>query len=113
MKLMETAEKKLSFTDIIKGEKPVLVDFYADWCGPCKMMAPILKEVKSRMGDDLTIVKIDTEKNPDVAIHYQVRGIPTLILFKNGQILWQQSGVMVADQLEAIINQKLEEHAEL
>lgn len=110
---METAEKKLSFTDIIKGEKPVLVDFYADWCGPCKMMAPILQELKGRMGDDLMIVKIDTERNPDIAIHYQVRGIPTLILFKNGQILWQQSGVMYAEQLEAIINQKLEEHAEL
>lgn len=109
---MDTAEKKMSFTEIIKGEKPVLVDFYADWCGPCKMMTPILKEVKKRMGDDLTIVKIDTEKNPDVAIRYQVRGIPTLILFKEGQILWQQAGVMVADQLETTINQKLKEYAE-
>lgn len=109
---METTEKKLSFTDIIKGEKPVLVDFYADWCGPCKMMAPILKELKSKMGDDLTIVKIDTEKNPDVAIHYQVRGIPTLILFKEGQVLWQQAGVMSANQLHTIINQKLKEYAE-
>lgn len=109
---MNTAEKKLSFKEIIKGETPVLVDFYADWCGPCKMMAPILKEVKNRMGEDLTIVKIDTEKNPDIAIHYQVRGIPTLILFKEGQILWQQAGVMVADQLEAMINQKLKEYAE-
>lgn len=109
---MDTAEKKMSFTEIIKGEKPVLVDFYADWCGPCKMMAPILKEVKNRMGDDLTIVKIDTEKNPDVAIRYQVRGIPTLILFKEGQILWQKAGVMVADQLESIIKQKLKEYAE-
>lgn len=109
---MDTAEKKMSFEDIIKGEKPVLVDFYADWCGPCKMMAPILKDVKNRMGDDLTIVKIDTEKNPEVAIHYQVRGIPTLILFKEGQIIWQQAGVMAANQLEAIINQKLKEYAE-
>lgn len=110
---METAEKKVSFKDIIHGDKPVLVDFYADWCGPCKMMAPILQELKGRMGDNLMIIKIDTERNPDVAIHYQVRGIPTLILFKKGQILWQQAGVMAADQLEAIINQKLEEHAEL
>lgn len=109
---MDKAEKKRSFTEIIKGEKPVLVDFYADWCGPCKMMEPILKEVKNRMGDELTIVKIDTEKNPDVAIRYQVRGIPTLLLFKEGQILWQQAGVMVADQLESIIKQKLKEYSE-
>lgn len=110
---METVEKKMSFTDVIKGDTPVLVDFYADWCGPCKMMPPILKELKQRLGDEITIVKVDTEKNPDVAIHYQVRGIPTLILFKKGQILWQQAGVMPAAQLENIINQKLEQHAEL
>jgi thioredoxin 1 len=110
---METVEKKMSFTDVIKGDQPVLVDFYADWCGPCKMMVPILKELKQRLGDEITIIKVDTEKNPDVAIHYQVRGIPTLILFKKGQILWQKAGVMAAAQLEDIINQKLEQHAEL
>lgn len=109
---METAEKKLNFTDIINGDTPVLVDFYADWCMPCRMMAPILKELKNRMGDDLTIVKIDTEKNPDVAIRYQVRGIPNLLLFKNGKVLWQQAGVMQADQLESIIQQKLLQYGE-
>ena len=105
--------KQQSFSDIIKGDTPVLVDFYADWCGPCKMMAPILQELKNRMGDSIHIVKIDTEKNPEVAIHYQVRGIPTLILFNEGDILWQQAGVMQAAQLESIINQKLTEHAEV
>jgi len=109
---MEAKAKKKSFNEIIRGESPVLVDFYADWCGPCKMMEPILKELKGRMGDKITIVKIDTEKNPEVAIRYQVRGIPTLILFKKGQVLWQQAGVMQASHLENIINQKLEEYAE-
>jgi thioredoxin 1 len=108
---MNTDIKQKSFSEVIKGDTPVLVDFYADWCGPCKMMAPILQELKKRMGDSIHIVKIDTEKNPDVAIHYQVRGIPTLILFKNGDILWQQAGVMQASQLESIINQKLNEYA--
>jgi len=108
---MNTDIKQKTFSEVIKGDTPVLVDFYADWCGPCKMMAPILQELKNRMGDSIHIVKIDTEKNPDVAIHYQVRGIPTLILFKDGEILWQQAGVMQASQLESIINQKLNEYA--
>ncbi len=110
---MSTDIKQKTFSEVIKGDTPVLVDFYADWCGPCKMMAPILQELKNRMGDSIHIVKIDTEKNPDVAIHYQVRGIPTLILFNRGDILWQQAGVMQAAQLETIINQKLAEHAEV
>ena len=107
---MSTDIKQKSFSDIIKGDTPVLVDFYADWCGPCKMMPPILKEVKGRLGDSINILKIDTERNPAAAIKYQVRGIPTLILFKNGQIIWQQSGVVQANQLESIIKQKLSEH---
>lgn len=110
--MTQTDVKKQTFSEVIKGEKPVLVDFYADWCGPCKMMAPILQDLKRRMGDSIHIIKIDTEKNPDVAIHYQVRGIPTLILFKDGHILWQQAGVMQAQQLQQIINHKLEEYAE-
>jgi len=104
---MSSELKNQSFSQIIKGETPVLVDFYADWCAPCKMMPPILKDLKKRMGDKIHILKIDTEKNPAVAIRYQVRSIPTLILFKKGQVLWQQSGVVQADQLETIINQKL------
>ncbi len=107
---MSTDIKQKSFSEIIKGDTPVLVDFYADWCGPCKMMPPILKEVKGRLGDSINILKIDTERNPAAAIKYQVRGIPTLILFKNGQIIWQQAGVVQANQLESIIKQKLSEH---
>ena len=107
---MSTETKQMSFNDIIKGDTPVLVDFYADWCGPCKMMGPILQDLKKRLGDNINIIKIDAEKNPSAAIKYQVRGVPTLILFKNGDILWQQSGVVQAPQLEQIINQKTAEY---
>jgi thioredoxin 1 len=107
---MNTDIKQQTFSEIINGETPVLVDFYADWCAPCKMMVPILQELKTKMGDSLNIVKIDTDRNPDAAITYQVRGIPTLILFKKGNILWQQAGVVRTSQLEAIINQKLSEY---
>ncbi|HKK25504.1 MAG TPA: thioredoxin [Gracilimonas sp.] len=107
---MESTETKpKSFNEIINDDTPVLVDFYADWCAPCKMMTPILQQLKSAMGDKLTIIKIDTEKNPDVAIRYQVRGIPNLILFKNGELLWQQAGVVQMPQLQQIIEQKLEQ----
>lgn len=102
-----TKEKSTSFSKMINSETPVLVDFYTDWCGPCKMMTPILKNLKKEMGDKLNIIKIDAEKNADAAIKYQVRGVPTLILFKNGNILWQQSGVVQLPQLKSIINQKL------
>lgn len=105
--MANTTQKKMTFNDIINGDKPVLVDFYADWCGPCKMMGPILKDLKKKMGDRINIIKVDAEKNADAAIKYNVRGVPTLILFNNGQILWQQSGVVQAHQLESIINQKL------
>lgn len=105
---MASDVKKKSFGDIIKGDTPVLVDFYADWCGPCKMMTPILKDLKKQMGDTINILKIDAEKNADAAIKYQVRGVPTLILFKNGRILWQQSGVVQAPQLKKIIEEKLD-----
>lgn len=101
--------KKLSFSGLIKGETPVLVDFYADWCAPCKMMPPILKQLKSEMGDRIIIIKIDTEKNPAVAIRYQVRGIPNLTLFRNGKVIWQQAGVIQAPQLKQIIEQKMEQ----
>jgi thioredoxin 1 len=105
---MSSETKELTFSEMIKGDTPVLVDFYADWCGPCKMMGPILQDLKKRMGDDIQILKIDAEKNPTAAIKYQVRGVPTLILFKNGEILWQQAGVVQAAQLEMIIKQKTE-----
>lgn len=99
--------KEKSFNELIKGDIPVLVDFYADWCAPCKMMPPILKKLKKMMGDEIIILKIDTETNPEAAIRYNVRGIPTLILFRQGKILWQQSGVMQANQLHSVITSKL------
>ena len=89
-----------TFEELIAEDKPVLVDFYADWCAPCRMMPPILKEVKADLGDKVTIIKIDVDKNPQVASMYQVRGIPTLIVFKNGQVQWRTSGVIPAPQLE-------------
>lgn len=104
---------KQRFSEIIKGETPVLVDFYTDWCGPCKMMAPILKDLKKRMGSTVQIIKINAEKNPAAAIHYQVKGVPSLLLFKKGYVLWRHSGVVQAVALEHIINQKLSEHSDL
>ena len=91
------------FHELINQNKPVLVDFKADWCGPCKTMVPILKEVKQRLKDKVSIIKIDVDKNPSVAAKYQVRGVPTLILFKQGKSVWQQSGVVPASQLVQII----------
>lgn len=94
-----------SFKDIIDGEKPVLIDFFAEWCGPCKSMPPILNEVKSRFGDTLSVIKIDVDKNPQLAAKFQIRGVPTLMLFNEGKVLWRESGVIPASQLEEIIKQ--------
>ena len=93
-----------SFNDIINQKTPVLVDFKADWCGPCKMMAPILKEVKDHYKDKLKIVKIDIDQNPAVAQKFGIRGVPTMILFKEGKPSWRQSGVMQGNQLISILN---------
>ena len=95
---------KGNFNNIINGDQPVLVDFYADWCGPCKMQAPIVKEVSSEIGGKARIIKIDVDKNQPIAQQYQVRSIPTLILFKKGRLLWRQSGVATKQQLIDLIN---------
>ena len=92
-----------TFTEIINGEKPVLVDFYAEWCGPCKVMKPVLKELKALIGNGITILQIDVDKSPQTAGYYQIQGVPTLILFKKGISVWRQSGVVSAGELEKIL----------
>jgi thioredoxin 1 len=85
---------KGSFNTLIQSETPVLIDFYADWCGPCKVLSPILKEVKDALGDKIKVLKIDVDNNAAIAGRYQVRGVPTMILFKEGEIRWRKSGVL-------------------
>ncbi|MCK0178382.1 thioredoxin [Flavobacteriaceae bacterium S0862] len=95
---------KSSFNKIINSQTPVLVDFFADWCGPCKMLAPILKQVKEELGDAVKIIKIDVDKNQPLAAKYQVRGVPTMLLFKKGKQVWRQSGVLQKNEIINIIN---------
>lgn len=95
---------KGTFKTIINSEIPVLIDFYADWCGPCKMLAPILEQVKDELGEKIKIVKIDVDKNQSVTKKYQVRGVPTMLIFKNGKQLWRQSGVVQKAEMIRIIN---------
>lgn len=95
------------FDKIIKSEKPTLVDFFATWCGPCKMQSPILEQVKKTVGDEANIIKVDIDRNPEAANKYRVQSVPTLIIFKNGEIQWRASGLHQADDLVAKIKAAL------
>lgn len=96
-----------NFQSIINSNKPVLVDFFAEWCGPCKTMAPYLKQAKEAIGDSAIIIKVDVDKSPQAAAAYGVQGVPTLILFKNGQVKWRQSGVVPAQTLIRILKENI------
>lgn len=87
------------FNDLINSDTPVLVDFYATWCGPCQMLMPVLKQVKDNMGERVKILKIDVDKNQELASQFQVRGVPTMLLFQNGKQIWRQSGVLTKDEI--------------
>ncbi len=100
-------EQPRTFQELINGDKPVLVDFFATWCGPCKMMPPILDELKGMLGDRAAVIKVDVDRNPAAAQAYEVRGVPTLIIFKNGKPVWRRSGAMSAAQLRAAMEPHL------
>ncbi len=101
---MKSQPTHKSFAEIMKGDKPVLVDFFAEWCGPCKVMAPTLQELKKEVGGEITIIKIDVDRNPRASAAYQVQGVPTLIIFKNGEVKWRRSGVVSAKQIQNEFN---------
>jgi thioredoxin 1 len=97
---MNAMGEKKSFSDLIAGELPVLVDFYADWCGPCKMMSPVLEELSESAGGKFKVIKINVDRNPNAAAHYGIRGVPTFIIFKNGEAVWRKSGVLSLQELK-------------
>ena len=92
-----------TFPELINDQKPVLVDFYADWCGPCQMMSPVLRELRGELGETARVIKVDVDKNPQASLKYGIRSIPTMILFKEGQILWRHSGTASKEQLKSVI----------
>ncbi len=100
-------EEKTTFKELLANDQPLLVDFYAEWCGPCKMMMPTLKEVSKEVADRVKIIKVDVDKNLDAALKYKVMGVPTFILFKNGEIKWRQAGVLSKAQLLEVINREV------
>lgn len=102
---MSSSNKPQTFQELIAGDKPVLVDFSAQWCGPCKMLSPILDELKHLVGEKATIIKIDVDKNPQAAAAFKVQSVPTLLIFKNGEVKWRQSGVMQAQSLKQLLDQ--------
>ncbi len=91
------------FSEVIQSEVPVLVDFSAEWCGPCKMLAPILKQVKDEMQAEVTIIKIDVDRNPEISQHFNIQGVPTLMIFRKGDLMWRQSGVMGAKEIQQMV----------
>ncbi len=98
-------EKKETFNEIIQGETPVLVDFFAEWCGPCKMMSPILKDFANQMGDRVRVLKVDVDKNAKLSDIYRVKSMPTFLLFHKGQVVWRHTGTVQKKQLEQVLNQ--------
>jgi len=94
-----------NFNDIINSEQLTLVDFFATWCGPCKMMHPVLEQLKDEMGESIRIIKIDVDKNTNLAMNYRVQSVPTLMLFRKGEMLWRQSGALRLNDLKAIVSQ--------
>lgn len=102
---MKKQDQMSNFLEIINKPIPVLIDFYADWCGPCQVMSPVLKDVKSELGDKVAIIKINVDKNQALAQKFQVRGVPTFMIFKNGKSLWRQSGVLNKENLVEVLTQ--------
>lgn len=101
----------MSFNELIQSEKPVLVDFYATWCAPCKTMAPMLEELAGKIGSTAKIIKVDIDKNPQAANAYQVRSVPTLVVFQKGKVMWRKSGVVPVNQLEKVLQQYASQEA--
>lgn len=95
------------FQELINGNKPVLIDFFATWCGPCQTLAPILVDVKKELGESVSVIKIDVDKNQEIAAQFQVRGVPTMVLFQKRKMLWRQSGVVSKNEIVSIIKQKI------
>jgi len=102
---MEATEKLKTFSELIASDRPVLVDFFAEWCAPCQMMKPVLEELKRKVGENITIIKVDIDKSPLVASAFNIQGVPTFMLFKQSEVKWRQSGIIPGYFLEQVIKQ--------